>query len=362
MIHPLHEKYAQLLIHYCCALQPGETVSINVDTPALDMARALYREALKADANPVLHLSYPEITEDLIELASDRFLKAEPLLELSEIQQIDAWIRLRAPSNTTALQEADKHRYAQLLKKQRPVQNHRVEHTRWVGCLYPTNALAQDAGMSLDAYSDFVYGAMFLFDEDPVARWQDIHNFQAKLIEHLKTAQEIHLQGPGTDLKLRTRGRSWVNSDGHRNMPSGEVFTAPIEDSANGIITFDVPSSVNGSEVQTIRLVFKHGKVVEASAEKGNDMLQAQLETDAGARLLGELGIGTNYNIQRPTKQILFDEKIGGTVHLALGQAYKECGGTNESAIHWDMICDLREDGAIYVDGELFQQNGKFLV
>jgi aminopeptidase len=161
-------------------------------------------------------------------------------------------------------------------------------------------------------------------------------------------------------LKLSVKDRIWKNSAGHHNMPSGEVFTGPLEGSANGMITFSIPSSVNGAEVETIRLVFKDGQVVEASAEKGNDMLQAQLNTDKGARYLGELGIGTNYNIQKPTKQILFDEKIGGTIHLALGQAYKDTGGKNESAIHWDMICDLRQGGALFVDGDLFQENGQF--
>ena len=360
MIHPLLDKWADLLVDYCISAEAGDVVLLNLDTPAAELARALYRKLLARDAEPHLRLSYPELLEDTLELASDSYLQREPALELSEIRQVQGWIRVRAPQNSAALQNADKRKYAALLKRQRPVQNFRVSETRWVGSLYPTSSLAQDAGMSLEDYERFVYGAMFLFEPDPVAKWQALHAFQAELIERLRQADEVRLTGEGTDLRLRVGGRTWLNSDGHRNMPSGEVYTGPLEDSAEGVITFGIPSVVGGSEVAGVRLRFEQGKVVDAVAEKGDDMLQAQLATDEGARYLGELGIGTNANIQRATKQILFDEKIGGTVHLALGQSYRESGGINESAIHWDMICDLRQGGAIYLDGELFQENGRF--
>ncbi len=360
MIHPLLEKWADLLVDYCVSARPGDIVLINVDTPATDLARALYRKLLQVEADPYLRLAYPELLEDTLELATEGYFSQAPRLELSEIRQVQGWIRVRAPQNSAALQNADKRRYARLLERQRPVQNIRVGETRWVGTLYPTSSLAQDAMMSLSEYERFVYGAMFLFDDDPVAKWLEVHAFQETLIERLKDADEVRILAHDTDLRLRVGGRTWLNSDGHRNMPSGEVYTGPIEDSAEGVITFGVPSVVGGGEVQNIRLSFEGGKVVEASADKGDDMLQAQLGTDAGACYLGELGIGTNFNIQRATKQILFDEKIGGTVHLALGQSYKESGGKNESAIHWDMICDLRQGGAIYLDGEVFQENGRF--
>ncbi len=362
MIHPLHEKYAKLLVEYCTSVQAGENVSINVDTPAEPVARAVVREVLRAGGNPVLRMNYPEMMEDVLELAPDTYYDAEPSLALSEIKQIDAWIRVGAPLNSRALQNADKSKLSRLQKKNRPVQNIRVRETKWCGTLYPTPSGAQDAGMSLSEYERFVYGAMFLFDDDPVAKWREIHDFQAHLIEHLSKAKEVHIKAEGTDLKLNVGGRTWINSDGHKNMPSGEVFTGPIEDSANGHITYTVPSAVRGVEVENIRVTFENGKAVNAEAEKGDDLLQSQLDTDEGARYLGELGIGTNYNIQIPTKSILYDEKIGGTVHLALGQSYQETGGTNESAIHWDMICDLRKGGAIYLDGELFQEDGEFRV
>lgn len=361
MIHPIHEKYAQLLVSYCCEVQAGERVSINLDTEAMPMARALVREVLKADAEPILHMTYPEMMVDVLELVSERYLTSEPSFELSEIKQIDAWMRVRGGSNNRMLQNANKETLSKLAKRQRVVQNLRLK-TKWVGTQFPTNASAQDAGMSLDDYEQFVYGAMYLFEDDPVAKWQELHAFQAELINHLAAAKTVRIVAEGTDLTLNVGGRSWINSDGHHNMPSGEVFTGPIEDSANGHITYTVPSAVSGVEVENIRITFENGKAINAEADKGDDLLQAQLNSDAGARYLGELGIGTNFNIQVPTKSILYDEKIGGTVHLALGQSYTETGGTNESAIHWDMICDLRKGGAIYLDGELFQENGTFKV
>lgn len=360
MIHPIHETWAKLLVHYCCTVQPGENVALHIDSLAEPMARSLYREILLADANPILRMSYPEILEDTLACASEAFLQREATLELEEIKHMQAWIRVRAPHNTKALDTADKCKFSKLLKKQRPVSNIRVNDTKWCLTNYPTAAGAQDAGMSLDDYERFVYDAMFLLDHDPVKKWHEVYTFQENIIQHLQKARHIRIVAEDTDLTLCVKERIWKNSAGHHNMPSGEVFTGPLEDSANGHICFQIPSSVNGTEVERIRLVFKDGQVVEASAEKGNDMLQAQLNTDKGARFLGELGIGTNYNIQRPTRQILFDEKIGGTIHLALGQSYKDTGGQNDSAIHWDMICELRQGGQILIDGELFQENGRF--
>lgn len=358
MIHPIHEKYAQLLVSYCLAVEPGDHVAINLDSPALVMARAVTREVLKAGGIPVLRLSYPELPLDLLTLASEEYFASEPSFELTEIRQIKAWLRISAPTNTRMLQGVDKARITRLAKRQRPVQDYRVQHTRWCGTLFPTAAGAQDAGMDLDAYERFVYGAMFLFEDDPVAKWLELERNQEQLIERLSRASEVHITGPGTDLRLGVKGRRWINSAGQRNMPSGEVFTGPLEHTAEGVITFDVPSSVNGVEVEGIQLTFKAGKAVAAQAAKGNDLLQAQLNSDEGARYLGELGIGTNPHITIPTRSILFDEKIAGTVHLALGQSYPETGGVNQSAIHWDMICDLRRGGRIYLDGELFQEDG----
>jgi aminopeptidase len=224
-------------------------------------------------------------------------------------------------------------------------------HRRWNVTLWPTPALAQQAGMSLSAFTDLVARALFLDHDDPVAEWRALHDRQAGLIDTLSRAEEIRIEAPGTDLTLNVAGRTWQNSDGKRNLPSGEVFTGPHEDSAEGTIRFTIPSSPSGVDVAGVELTFAGGEVVDARAERGDAYLRKTLETDPGARRLGELGIGTNTGLDRPTGLILLDEKIGGTVHLALGRSYPETGGVNESAVHWDLICDLRAGGRLLIDG-----------
>jgi aminopeptidase len=204
--------------------------------------------------------------------------------------------------------------------------------------------------------------ALFLDRGDATAAWSELRHFQSRLIERLQSARELRIEADGTDLTLSVEGRTWINSDGKRNMPSGEVFTGPLETSAEGRIRFTIPSSPRGVEVDGIELELREGRVVTARAERGDDYLKATLATDEGAARLGEIGIGTNYGIDRPVGAILFDEKIGGTVHLAVGRSYPETGGTNESAVHWDMICDLRRGGTLYADGEPIQRDGRFLV
>lgn len=361
MLTPLHERYADLLLDYCTAVRPGEVVWLGVQTPATDLARALVRGVLSREATPRLHLAYPELREDLVACASERYLDARPELELAELERTDAWIRVAAPSNSRALQQADAERIGRLERRMRPVQDYRLEHTRWVGTLYPTASGAQDAGMSLDDYQRFVFGAMHLFDDDPAAAWRALQREQERMIERLRRADEVRIRAGGTDLSLRVAGRGWVNSAGHRNMPSGEVFTGPLEDSAEGVIRFDVPSFVGGSEVRGVTLRFARGEVVEATAEVGQALLDERLARDPGARRLGELGIGTNREIDRPTGSTLFDEKIGGTVHLALGRSYAETGGVNQSEIHWDLVRDLRRGGEMLLDGEPFQRDGAFV-
>jgi aminopeptidase len=360
MIHPNIERYAELLVGYCVGVQAGETIAIHVPTNASDLARAISRAVLRAGGRPALRLHYPEQLDDLLELAHPAILDETPILDLLEVEHAAGWIRVAAPTNSRSLQHADKGRIARLTKAQSPVQTKRLAGTRWVGTLYPTAAAAQDAGMSQDAFERFVFGAMFLDTPDPVAEWGKLRALQARLIERLQRADRVTLRGHGTDLTLSVRGRTWINSDGRRNMPSGEVFTGPIEDSAEGVITFDLPSSVSGVVVRGVRLRFEAGRVVEARADEGDDLLQAQLAVDAGARILGEIGIGTNFAISHPILNTLYDEKIGGTVHLALGRSYPESGGLNQSAIHWDLIADLRRGGEILLDGEVFARDGAF--
>ena len=233
---------------------------------------------------------------------------------------------------------------------------------RWVLTQYPCSALAQEANLSLRDYEDFVYKATFADQDDPVGAWQQLHDEQQRFIDWIAGKKQVEIKGPNVDLSLSIENRTFINSDGESNMPSGEIFTGPVEESVNGWIKFSYPAIAYGREVEGVELEFKEGKVVSAKAEKNQEFLLTMLETDAGASYLGEFAIGTNYGIQQFTKSILYDEKIGGTIHVALGNGYPETGSKNESGIHWDMICDMRQDSEIRVDGALFYKDGVFQV
>jgi aminopeptidase len=232
---------------------------------------------------------------------------------------------------------------------------------RWTGLPYPISAEAQEASMPLEEYEDFVYNSCLVDKQDPVAEWKKVHQQQQRIGEFLNQTSEIHVVGEDTDLTFNVKGRKWINCSGKENMPDGEVFTGPIENSTNGTIRFTYPGIYAGREVEDIRLAFKDGRVVKASAAKSDDFLQQMLMIE-GADRLGEASIGTNYNITRFTKNMLFDEKMGGTIHMALGNSYPESGGKNESAIHWDILKDMKKDGEIYADNKLFYKNGKFIM
>jgi aminopeptidase len=359
-------KHADLLAAYCLDAQPGQRVQVSATTLALPLVEALHRELLAREARPVLRLEYPEQQDDFYRYASAEVLDSLHAADLADMEHTDATLRILTPQNTlqggNAGQGGDPERRTRYARAAAPLAQLRSQR-RWSLTLYPTEAGAQAAGLSLGQYQNFVARAMFLDLPDPVGGWVAVRERQASLIERLSVADVVRIKGPETDLTLSVRGRTWANSDGKRNMPSGEVFTGPLEDSAEGHIFYGLPTSVGGRLVSGIRLEFRAGKVVAASAEVGQDVLLASLETDPGARFLGELGIGTNYGIQTPSRNILFDEKIGGTVHLALGKSYPETGGLNASALHWDMICDLRGEnaGEIWLDGELFQSGGQFV-
>ncbi|HEY8241311.1 MAG TPA: aminopeptidase, partial [Kiritimatiellia bacterium] len=283
-----------------------------------------------------------------------------PAAELAYAEKVDGTIRIMSSANTRALSSVDPQKQAAVARSRRPLRRILLAK-KWALTLYPTQAYAMDAEMSLADFSDFVFKANFLDKPDPVRAWNDLELRHRKLIAKLRGADEIRIVGPETDLRMSVKQRIFISSVATHNVPSGEFFTGPVEDSAEGHIKYDFPVCEGGREIDGIRLVFRKGKVVEASADKNEKYFLTMLDMDAGARRLGELGIGTNYGIQRFIKNILFDEKIGGTIHLALGESYPETGGVNKSALHWDMIKDLRKDGAIYVDGKLFQKNGKFI-
>jgi aminopeptidase len=282
-------------------------------------------------------------------------------------EQADVYIRIGSSSNTRAMTNIDPKRTQMLAAARRSWLDTRLNRAaegkmKWVGTWYPNEASAQEANMSLEEYEDFVYSATFANKENPVAEWRRMGQMQQQKVDWLKGKKQVKLLGPNVDMQLSIEGRVFLNADGARNMPDGEIFTGPVENSVNGWIRFSYPSIVAGRAVEGIELKFDQGKVVDAHAQKNEDLLYAQLDTDAGARYLGEFAIGTNFGINRFTGNILFDEKIGGTVHCAIGRSYAETGGKNSSAVHWDMICDMRVDSTIHVDGDLFYQNGQFVI
>jgi aminopeptidase len=344
--------FARLLCEWCLDIRERDYVLVSTTTLAAPLIRAFHRELLTRGAwTPGLRIGLPGLTEDFYKLAPDHILDDLPPHDLAEMERADAYLAIQAPENTRALADVDPATIARAARARQPIQEVRLSK-RWCGTLWPTPALAQQAGMSDDSYAGFVNRALFLDRPDPVVAWRELSHRQQRLVDRLGQAREIRIEADGTDLRLRVDGRTWVNSDGRRNMPSGEVFTGPLEDSATGTIRFTIPSSPRGVLIEGVTLAFDHGRVTRATADRGQDYLDAALATDAGARFLGELGIGTNIGIDRPTGSILLDEKMAGTVHLALGRSYPETGGRNVSALHWDLICDLRAGGRLTADGE----------
>ena len=357
-MRPDPDAFAALLCDWCLEAREGDQVLVAATEPSLPLALAVHGALLQRGAWPLMRLSPAALAESFYRHAKDAQLDGFAPLELTEAQKADAFLTITAPTNTRALAAVDPARIARVGRARAPIQEARLAG-RWCGTLWPTAAAAQQAGMSEDDYASFVTRALFLDRPDPVQAWRELTEVQGRLVGRLAVAREIRIEAPDTDLRLRVDGRTWINSDGKHNMPSGEVFTGPLEDSANGTIRFAIPSSPTGLEVADIRLTFAEGRVVEAGAERGDEYLQAALETDAGARFLGEIGIGTNTGIDRPTGSIMLDEKMAGTVHLALGRSYLVTGGTNQSALHWDMICDLRDGGRLSVDGETLPLTGR---
>jgi len=346
------DAFANLLCDWCLDVRERDYVLVFTTTLATPLVRALHRALITRGAwAPGLRIAFPGLAEDFYKLAPDDLLDNFAPQDLAEMERIDAYLNIQAPENTRALAEVDPATIARTARARAPIQEARLAK-RWCGTVWPTPALAQEAGMSDDDYAEFVNRALFLDRLDPVAAWRELSDRQAWLVDRLDPAREIRIEADGTDLRLRVDGRTWINSNGRRNMPSGEVFTGPLENSANGTIRFTVPSSPRGVAVEGVELTFEDGRVTRATAQRGQEYLDAALATDAGARFLGELGIGTNAGIDRPTGSILLDEKMAGTVHLALGRSYPETGGTNASALHWDLICDLRTGGRLTADGE----------
>ena len=355
------EKLARVLVDYSIEAGEGDQVLLSGEVGAEPLMLALYARLLQVGATPITQVGLPGMQELFFQHARDVHYREIPSITREIYEGTDAQISIHSPSNTRALANVDPTKQQALQKRNKPLGDMVLEKDRWVVTLYPTEALAQEAGMGLSEYEEFVFEAMGLNERDPVRYWSEKSAEQDRLKQRLEEAHEIRIVGPETDLTLSVEGRTFINSAGRRNMPCGEVFTGPIEDSANGTVFFGVPAAIAGREISGARLRFEEGRVVEASAERGEEFLMSLLDADPGARYLGELGIGTNYGIPRASANVLFDEKLGGTVHLAIGRSYTETGGKNESSVHTDLVCDLRDGGELYADGELIQENGRFL-
>ncbi len=359
-------KLAQVLVHYSLALKAGDKVLIGTTPAAAPLLREVYREALLAGAHPIPRIGLEGLDELLFRYGSPQQIQFIPDTVRQEVETVDAQLGIDASENTRALTGADPQKIALRRRATRDLQQRFMERDaagelRCCVTLFPTNAAAQDAEMSLADYEDFVYGAGKLDADDPVAAWQRTSAAQQRIADYLGTRRVIHLVAPDTDLTYHTAGRAWINADGRKNFPDGEVFTSPDEAATEGHICFSYPAVFSGREVEDVRLWFEGGRVVKATAAKGEELLHSLLDMDEGARRLGEAAFGTNYNIQRFSRNTLFDEKIGGTIHLALGGAFPEIGGQNTSALHWDLVCDMRQ-GEAYADGELFYKEGMFLI
>jgi aminopeptidase len=367
MNDPRIRRWAEVLVQYSVTVRPGQVVAIQGGVDAEPLLRAIYQETIKAGGVPAMLPLLPGLARDFFELASDEQIQTITPVERFIREQADVTIQIMAERNTRGLTGIDPSRQGVFARARAGLVQTFMERAadgrlHWTLTLYPTDAYAQDAGMSTEQYTEFVLNACKLNSDDPVAEWKAVGATQQRLTDWLTGKREIRVVGPDTDLTVGVAGRTWVNCDGTKNFPDGEIFTGPVEDSANGHIRFSFPVVAYGREIQDIRLVFKDGLVTDASAASEEEFLIKTLDTDPGARRLGEFAFGTNFDITRFTKNILFDEKIGGTVHMALGNGYPETGNTNQSAIHWDMICDLRENGQVFVDGELFMENGTYQI
>ncbi len=367
MRDPRVEKMADVLVDYSVEVRADDRVSIRGSYVAEPLMLALYRRCLERGAHPILRPSLPAAQPLLYRVATDEQLGYIWEPERWYVENLDVDFSIISDINTRQLSRVDPARQIVASKARRQLMDRRMERgatgeLRWNVTLFPTEAIAMDAEMSLEEYEDFFYDACLVSAPDPVGEWKKVARHHARLLEWIEGRHEVHVEGEGTDLYLDITDRTFIPADGTANFPDGEIFTGPVETGTRGVVSFTYPAIYGGQAVEGIRLTFSEGKVVEATAAKNEAFLIKTLDTDPGARTLGELGIGTNFGITGFTGEILLDEKIGGTVHLAVGASYPETGGTNRSAVHWDMVCDLRRGGRISVDGDTLMEDGRLTV
>jgi aminopeptidase len=365
MADPRIEKLAQILVDHSAQIKPGDRVAIEATTAAEPLVRALCATLLDRGAHPHLLLDLPDQDEILFAHARDAQLDLPPTFRKLAYEQFESRIRIHSATNPRALSQVDPARQRRRQKALAPILEAQLRRGadrsfKWVTTLFPTEGLAMEAEMSLKNFEDFVYRACHADETDPVAFWKKVETRQRKIIARFEGHDQVALRGPNVDLSLSILGRKFLNGCGNHNMPDGEIYTGPVEDSVNGWVRFDFPAIQSGVMVEGVELTFRDGKVTQARAEKNQAFLLEMLESDAGARYLGEFAIGTNYEIDRFSHNILFDEKIGGSFHLALGSGYPETGSKNKSMIHWDMICGMKKEAEIQVDGEVIYKDGQF--
>lgn len=363
---PRVERFARVLTDFSLPLAPGDYFVIIASPLAGDLVKAVYRYALRKGAHVDVQAMLPDLRTIFFKEASDEQLRFVSPIQRLVYEQANRMLSINAPVNVKEMTGVPPERISTANAARSELmrlfmERSASEELRWCTTVFPVPALAQEAGMSLSDYEDFVYEAGFLHLDDPVAAWREQERRQNRLVEFLSGVRELRFVARDTDLRVGVAGRKWISAHGTHNFPDGEVYTGPVEDQVSGTIRFTYPAIYMGREVTDVRLTFEAGRVVEARAATGEDLLKAMLDTDEGARRVGEIALGTNYSITRFTKDTLFDEKIGGTMHLALGASYPETGGTNRSAIHWDIVCDLRDGGEVYADGKLILRDGRFL-
>lgn len=362
----IEKKYAHLLSQYCLELKEGDKVFIQSTTKAEPLVREIYRKALSLGAHPEVDLQFRGKNKIFYDEALTHHLEYISPISKYVIENFDAYLFVRAPFNLKEEHSVD--------SAKRKI---RSEHTMGINetfsrrtadgqlrrslCQYPTDASAQEANMSLEEYEEFVFGACHLYDDDPAKSWLKIRQEQQRIVDFLNEKEKIRYLNDKSDISFSVRNRNWINSDGRVNMPSGEVFTGPVEDSVEGRVHFDYPSIFMGKEVSGVTFEVENGEIRKWHAESGQDILDDIMSIE-GTRYFGEAAIGTNYNIQKPTKNILFDEKIGGTIHMAIGQSYIQTGGKNKSSVHWDLIANMKDGGQIFADDELIYEDGHFLI
>ncbi len=367
MQDPRIEKLAGILIDYSLRVKKGDLMIIQAADVAAPLVKAAYRAAIKAGAHVTTRIALDGLDEIFYKEAGEEQLTFVSPFKRFDTEKPTVVLSLWGGFNPKDLTGVDPQRMAKKQKAHSELSRIFMERStrgelRWCGTQFPSASGAQEAEMSLADYEDFVFRGCFADRPDPIAEWKKVAKEQERIATFLDTKKTIRVEGRDTDLKLNVAGRKWINCCGEMNMPDGEVFTGPLEDSAQGTVRFTYPAVYGGREVVDVRLTFKNGEVIEAKAEKGEDMLKTMIAMDEGSRRIGEFAIGTNYGIQRFTKDTLFDEKIGGTIHLALGYSLPESGGKNLSGIHWDMVCDLKNGGRMFADGEKFYEDGRFLI